>query len=212
MAKVQEGPRERLLQTAFRLLEDEGPQSLQARRLAAEIGTSTMAVYTHFGGMPGLLDTLAREGLVRFAAYIRARATPTDDPMADLFAGGLAYAEFALTNSQLYRLMFGLAPGASDAWGSPEGVDAFSVLLGSIERVIEAGRIRPQDATVAAAQVLMLTHGYILLAIGGFIGPPGGQMDDVALSTTVNLMVGLGDKRERAEASLAAAVARAAAR
>lgn len=218
MGESQESSRDRLLQAAFRVLEADGPEALRARRLASEIGASTMAVYTHFGGMPGLADALVREGLTRFAAHVRDRARPTGDPMADLLAGGLAYAEFALGNSELYRLMFGLASGtrlsgltasvdaAGGPWAVPEGVDAFSVLLGSVERVIASGRIRPGDAEAVAAQVLSITHGYVLLAIGGFIDDPVRSLRDVAIPMAVNLMVGLGDDRRRAERSMRAAL------
>ena len=212
------GPRDRLLAASLRLLEEEGPQALQARRLAAEIDASTMAVYTHFGGMPRLLEAVVLEGLGRFAAHVRSRAAETEDPVADLMAGGMAYGEFAFPNPQLYRLMFGLTdsprlplfafdvtePGRPGT--PPEGSEAFSVLLGSVERVLAAGRFRPQEATVAAAQVLSATHGFVLLSIGGLLGDPE-SVNDVIAQMSVNLMVGLGDSREAAERSFAAAQA-----
>lgn len=211
-------PRDRLLAAAFSLLEEDGPQALQARALTARIDASTMAVYTHFGGMPGLIDALIRAGLTRFAAHVRERSTQTDDPMVDLISGGLAYSDFAVRNSQLYRLMFGLTGttaltggsaeprGAHDAWATPEGTETFSILLESVERVIEAGRFRPQDARAAATQILGATHGLVLLTIGGFIGDVDAAMDQVMLPLTINLMVGLGDDRSRAEKSFAMAL------
>ena len=41
--------RERIINTAAQLLATEG--AVSARRLARELGTSTIVVYTHFGGM-----------------------------------------------------------------------------------------------------------------------------------------------------------------
>jgi hypothetical protein len=133
--------------------------------------------------------------------------------MADLIADGLAYSEFAMQNPQLYRLLFGLTdiagvrkPSADAAtpWGLAEGVDALSVLVSAVERVIEAGRIRPQEPTPAATQILSATHGFVLLAMTGFIDPQG--LQDVMVPLAINLMVGLGDTRRRAERSLAAAI------
>lgn len=199
--------RGKLLDAAFRVLEKQGPHALQARKLTAEIGASTMAVYTHFGGMPGLVDAMVREGLSRFAAQVRARP-PVDEPLADLISGGLAYGEFALANPQLYRLMFGLAdatrlPDAADTWKLAEGVDALSVLLESVERVIDAGDIRRQDARAAATQILSVTHGYLMLRIGGFVEE---ELRDMMGPLAINLMVGLGADREQTERSLARAV------
>jgi len=55
MASMSSSPRERLVEAGTRLLERDGLEALKARKVAAEIGVSTMAVYTHFGGMNGLL-------------------------------------------------------------------------------------------------------------------------------------------------------------
>jgi AcrR family transcriptional regulator len=206
------GVRERLLAAAIEVLEREGPEALQARRLTAEIGASTMAVYTHFGGMSGLVEAVVRDGLARFAAHVR-EVPDSDDPLTDLIAGGIAYGGFALANPQLYRLIFGLTGktrrggrvGGLDAatvWALPEGADAFSVLQRSIDRVIAEGQIRPQDARDAAIQVLSVTHGYLLLALGGMIDDDG---RGVIVPLTVNLMVGLGASREHTEEALARA-------
>ncbi|OBG34506.1 TetR/AcrR family transcriptional regulator [Mycobacterium sp. E3198] len=203
---------ERLVTAALAVLERDGPAAIQARTLAGEIGASTMAVYTHFGGMPKLIEAMMRAGLARFAEHTRA-VPHTDDPMADLLAGGLAYGEFAMRSPQLYRLLFGLtdlgginkvSADAATPWDLAEGVDALSVLVSAVERVIEAGRIRPQEPTRAATQILSATHGFVLLAMSGIIDPDG--LQDVMVPLAINLVVGLGDTRRRAERSLAAAL------
>jgi AcrR family transcriptional regulator len=180
--------------------------------VTAEIGASTMAVYTHFGGMPGLFDALVREGLGRFAEHVR-QVPDTDDPMADLISGGLAYGAFAFQNPELYQLIFGLSSSATPrganvnagtAWRLPEGAAAFSVLLRAVERVIESGHFRPQPAMTAATQILGVTHGYVLLVIGGFVTE---EAEQLIAPLTVNLMVGLGADRRAAERSLVRATA-----
>jgi len=54
--------RRRLIEVAADVLSEEGPGALSARRLARDAETSTMAVYTHFGGMPGLVRAVVAEG------------------------------------------------------------------------------------------------------------------------------------------------------
>jgi hypothetical protein len=85
-----------------------------------------------------------------------------------------------------------------------------SVLVSAVERVVKAGRIRPQDPTSAATQILCATHGFVLLAMTGFIPAQGLQdprgLQDVMAPMAINLLVGLGDTRRRAERSLAAAI------
>jgi AcrR family transcriptional regulator len=215
---VQADQRARLLEAAVRLLEDGGPEVLQARRLTAEIGASTQAVYTLFGGMPGLVEALVAEGFVRFAAHITT-VPETDDPVADFFARGWAYCGWAFEHPQLYRLMFGLTGGglrlhsglemtvSGTLANFPEGQVALDVMTGSLDRVKAAGRIRPADTLIVAGQFLSATHGFVLLAIAGAFGEAEAALAPQVLSALgINLMTGLGDEREAAERSLQAAL------
>ncbi len=214
MSERESGPRERILDTAIRMLGEGGPETLQARRLASEVGMSTMAVYTHFGGMPQLVQEIAREGFIRFDERL-AEAPRGDDPVADLLGLGLAYRDHALENPQLYRLMFGLtAPAQSGKAGKdltvsaissdlPEGQAAFGHLLDAVRRIIESGRARQEDPVRAAAQIWSAIHGYVLLEIAGYFGEEDGGVEGVLLPLGVKLAVGAGDDPEAAARSAA---------
>jgi AcrR family transcriptional regulator len=206
--------RDQLLEVARRAVEDSGPEVLRARALTAAVGTSTQAIYTHFGGMPGLFEAIVDDGFARFASHV-AEVPESDDTVADFFAKGRAYSEWALAHPQLYRLMFGLTGGgprqhsglevstAGTVANSPEAQSAVDVLVRSMGRVVDSGRIDPVDPVVAAGQFLSATHGYVLLEIAGVFGAEGDGLA-VALPLAVNLMTGLGDSREAATASLRA--------
>lgn len=208
--------RARVVEVAGRLLEEAGPEALQARRVTAEIGASTQAIYTLFGGMPGLFEALVVDGFVRFAEQVAA-APETDDAVADFFTKGRAYCEWALAHPQRYRLMFGLTGGrlrlhpglemtvSGTLANFPEGQAAVEVMVHALDRVVESGRIRPVDTVLAAGQFLSATHGYVLLEIAGAFGA-WGEAVPVIGPLGVNLMVGLGDTRQAAERSLAAAI------
>ncbi|RZS37015.1 TetR family transcriptional regulator [Herbihabitans rhizosphaerae] len=206
------GPRERLIEAGLRLLEEAGPEALQARKLAAEIGMSTMAVYTHFGGMAGLFEALVREAFDQLAA--RERDVPrTDDPVADLLALGLAYRDYALANPQRYRLMFGVtAPGVGTSLlpdGGPVGAesdDSFAQIVEAVRRSMDAGRIRRDEPVAVAAQVWSLVHGYVLLEIAGVFGRAEEGFGTVLAPLTVNVLVGLGDDRTAVERSAVSVV------
>ncbi|MBD9328210.1 TetR/AcrR family transcriptional regulator, partial [Mycobacterium tuberculosis] len=101
----QTGVRDELLHAGVRLLDDHGPDALQTRKVAAAAGTSTMAVYTHFGGMRGLIAAIAEEGLRQFDVALT--VPQTADPVADLLAIGTAYRRYAIERPHMYRLMFG---------------------------------------------------------------------------------------------------------
>jgi AcrR family transcriptional regulator len=195
--------RRRLLDAALRLLADGGPEALQARRLAAEVGASTMAVYTYFGGMGQLITEVVREGYIWFGRRL-AEVPRGDDPVADLLALGMAYRGYALENPQLYRLMFGAnAPGgrragndpsvAAAAEALPEAQAAFAQLVDLVARVMRAsagaGQERPGPA---AFQIWSALHGYVLLEVAGFFHAIGDSEERLLLPLLAKLVVGVG--------------------
>ncbi len=62
------------------ILNHDGPDGLQTRKIASAAGTSTMAVYTYFGGMPGLIAAIAEEGLRQFDGAMTMPPTTTRSP------------------------------------------------------------------------------------------------------------------------------------
>jgi AcrR family transcriptional regulator len=214
-----------MLHAAVGLLNEQGPDALQTRKVAREAGTSTMSVYTHFGGMQHLINAVAEEGLCQFDAAL---AVPlTEDPVADLFAIGAAYRSYAIERPHMYRLMFGStsAHGINAPAGNvlaqtvaeiERGNPSFAHVLRAVRRSREAGRINvgaaephsdDDEAVVAvAAQFWALIHGFVMLELAGFYGDPAGQaVASVLTPMTTNLLVALGDSPERVEQSIQAA-------
>src|SRR6059058_1445056 len=96
--------RDRIVATAARLLASEG--TVSARRLARELGTSTMVVYTHFGGMDELTRQVMRRGFDGFGSELD-RGAVTDDAVADWMTYVWNYRRFARREPHLYAVMFG---------------------------------------------------------------------------------------------------------
>jgi len=201
--------KERLIEAGLRVIETEGAEALNARKLAAEIGASTTTVYTHFGGMAGLYEALVRQTFIRFGEALTA-VERTDDPVVDLLTLGVAYREFALASPQRYRLMFGvtgLGSGALvaqdlTAGGAPSGLAeataTFDQLREAVQRALDAGRIHGDDATAIAGQFWSTIHGFVLLEMSGFFGTEGHGVTTVLAPHAENLLIGLGDDPEKA--------------
>lgn len=154
-----------LLETAARLIATEGPGGLTLRRLADEVGTSTMAVYTHFGGMQNLRQEVRREGFARLRAHLDA-VRPGADPLADLARLGWAYHDNALENPNLYRAMF-----MDHAEPAPDGIglDTFEQLVAGVDRCLADGRFRPADPYALALQLWSMAHGVIALQLSSLL-------------------------------------------
>ena len=210
--------REKLVDAAVELLERDGVQALSARNLAAKLGTSTMAVYTNFGSMAGLLEAVGNAALSRFAESL-AHVRPTDDPVADFMVMGLAYHRFALSNPQRYQLIFGaetpqpILDVRADVTvsGSPtdraEWAVSFEGLHAVVRRMIAAGRIRDEGSLAMAARLWTLCHGEVTLEMAGFFGNEGHGLAQIMGPLMVDTLVGMGDYREKTAASLATATA-----
>ncbi|WP_037364515.1 TetR/AcrR family transcriptional regulator [Amycolatopsis orientalis] len=199
--------RTHLVEAAIRLLADGGPEALQARKLAAEIGASTMAVYTHFGGMAALLDAVAREGFRRLIANM-ATVGQTDDPVADLYQLALAYRRTAVEHPELFTLMFREAGAHGQPVGDlmknrqdGEAAASFRGMVAAVGRTIEAGRLQG-DPLAVAAQVWSAVHGYVTLELLGHFGRGDRGVTEVLRPLCVTLIVGLGDRPAAARASV----------
>lgn len=180
----------RLLDTAGALLTTEGPNALSLRRLAAEAGTSTSAVYALFGGKPGILRALFVEAFTRFAAHLDA-VTPSDDPLADLVALGHAYRASALANPHLYAVMFGSpVPGFEP---TPEDYAhaevTFATVLDAVRRAAAAKLLVDAEPDVIATALWANVHGLVSLELRGALKPgavPVGELFGTALRTNLD--------------------------
>jgi AcrR family transcriptional regulator len=182
-----------ILDAASRILADEGPGALTMRRIAGEVGASTMVVYTHFGDKDGLLEALMAEGFGRFAAALR-RAGGAD-AFDHLRALGRAYRAFALENPSYYRLLWshGRPPDAAQRFDEARrhGQEAFGVLLEAVTRVMTALDRPARDVEPAAIHVWATVHGHVSLELAGEI--PAEAAEDVYERTLDYVRWGLGE-------------------
>jgi AcrR family transcriptional regulator len=220
-AQTERSVRDELLQAAVGLLDEHGPDALQTRKVAGAAGTSTMAVYTHFGGMRGLIAELADEGYRQFDAALT--VPETADPVADLFVLAAAYRRYAIERPHMYRLMFGStsAHGINAPAGNvltltvaeiEQRIPSFAHVVRAVQRCMRAGRITvgsaADDATIiaTAAQFWALVHGFVMLELAGFYGDNGAAVAPVLDALSANLLVALGDSPERVAQSQQSAI------
>lgn len=207
-------PRDRLIEATVRLLSESGPSAIRARQVTAEVGVSTMAIYQHFGGMSGLIEAVADDGFRRLGKEFE-ECPETGDLVTDAMRMALVHREVALENPHLYDLMFGLSnPGGHLPRSSeqqkpvtPGFVNAYGQLIDLASGLVESKRVRREEPEVVAAQLWSFAHGYITLELAGHMANFVDPVAQVLLPLGANIMVGLGDERDRAESSAAAALA-----
>src|SRR5256885_465846 len=158
--------RSALIGAAARVISEQGAAALTLRGVAADVGTSTMAVYTHFGGMDELRRSVRAEAFTGLARDLD-EVPSTRDPVADLAAMGWAYYGYAVENPHLYRTMFMEAP--MDDVDMTIGLETFTRLVDGVQRCIDAGRFHDADSFRCAAQLWALTHGIVALRLAALI-------------------------------------------
>jgi AcrR family transcriptional regulator len=160
--------RDSLLRAASQLLDEEGPDALTVRRIAAAAGVSTMGVYSRFGNKDGVVDALLCDGFEDLLTAMQS-VPDTDDPLADLQASCVAYRAFALEHPTHYRIMFGGAvPGFEPSTACrATGQSGFAALVDRVQRCLDAGLLTGGTATEISASLWATSHGLVSLELFG---------------------------------------------
>ncbi len=147
------------------MLTEQGPAGLSLRKLAAAVGTSTMAVYTRFGDKDRLLTAMYAEGFARLGQRLAAGSGVSAEGLLEL---GRAYRSFALDNRHLYGLMFGSIPSelvlSEDSVGTAEATH--QALLDAVTAAIE-NDVLAGDPSQIARHLWAVVHGMVSLELSG---------------------------------------------
>lgn len=174
--------RERLITSAAAALATGGPSALSLRTVAEAAGTSTNAVYTLFGGKDGLVQAAVSAASAGFTAAQRAVGR-SDDAAADLFALGRAYRGWALSNPELYAVMFGgrisLPPRpdpSAEGAAVPGTSDAIDPLVSTVLRLIDDGTF-VGDPEEIVQTIWASVHGMVTLELALWLDRPRPDRD-----------------------------------
>src|SRR5262249_8703363 len=149
----------------------EGADAVTVRRVAAESGTTTRAVYSLFGDKNGMLRALFRE--VTETMRLRHGAVPArEDPVQEIGELAAAYRAAAREHASLYthylgRAATGLRPTAGDiaeAFGVQDRVTA------AVRRAVESGLFPARTAEAITLQLWSLVHGLASIELLGYLG------------------------------------------
>lgn len=186
--------------TAKRLAQG-GPDAVSLRQVAADIGTSTMAVYTHFGSKAELLRAVTVDGFRHLGLRLM-EVEPSGDPVTDLHAYLAAYRRAALDDPHLFQVMFGSR--VSDVLAGDDRDHALATFLNLVDAVqaaIDAGRFAPTPPDLLALELWSAVHGLCCIELGAGLARPD-QAPRALASMVRRMAIGAGDDPERAAASI----------
>lgn len=162
---------DRFVEAGLAVLRDEGAAQLTVRRVAERAGSSTMGVYTRFGGRTEMLEAIYRRG---FELLRDALVTAREGRRRDrVLAMALAYRDFALANPALYALMFERPLPTFDP--SPQArTDALGMTFSLLTAEL-GGKARPAYlvwTTIHGIVSIELTHALRSPLPGWFVDSP----------------------------------------
>jgi len=167
-----ERTRERLLESAAAIIDDEGGHELTVRRLAEAAGVTTRAIYSLFGGMPGVLQELFRLGAEDMAA--RHEAVPRqEDAAQEIWPLALAYRAGALARPESFLLSYGRT---GLQFPAPDEVVAqlwrcYERVFDAVRRGLDQRGLVDRDPHQITAGLWATVHGHASLELLGMLGP-----------------------------------------
>lgn len=169
--------KDRLLDVAYRVLEEEGSAALTTRRVCEEAGVTMPTLYHHFGNRDGLVAAVHAVALEKFMAKKRA-LTQTSDPVADLRASCEQVLEFASAHPAVTVAVMARAVELPSMF-SP----SYALMRHRIELCAKGGALRlPVERT--AEHVWAVVQGLVLSIVANPTGaPPSRQTLRMALDS-----------------------------
>ena len=166
---AEETMRQRVLRVADELLDTAGPDALSLRKIADLAGTSTQAVYTQFGGKPGLADAMYRSGYQRLADEIDA-LPEVADPIERMRTLSFAYRRVALGNPEHYKLMTGRPIPDYDPPADSLRFAAATMepLVDAVRDACASGALEGDPPTIAM-RLWAAGHGRVSLELHGLV-------------------------------------------
>ncbi|MDQ2833140.1 MAG: TetR/AcrR family transcriptional regulator [Acidobacteriota bacterium] len=158
-----------ILAAARKLLDKEGLAAVAMRPVADRVGITPMAIYRHYADRASLLNAVADEGFDQLATRVQALHLKGGlehrfMQIADVFLNT------ALQFPNLYELMFlvrregaRVYPRDFKAGHSP----TFNPTVNLLKEAMTTGRLRPDDPIEVAFELSALSHGLIVLYLGG---------------------------------------------
>lgn len=161
-----------LIQAGVEILSKEGMEGLSLRKVAQRAGVSHSAPYSHFPDKQSLIAAISTEGFNQLYAELDAAilAYPKN-PKKQLQQGIQAYVQFALNNTDTFKIMFSGVLEKEKEY--PAFVEISSKTFRRVVDVVracqEAGILSSTPSEMMAVAVWGQVHGIVSLALEGQI-------------------------------------------
>jgi AcrR family transcriptional regulator len=159
-----------LIEAGIEILSKEGVGALSLRKVARRAGVSHTAPYAHYADKQALIAAIATEGYEKLYAKIAGVVQRyPDDSARQLVEAAWAYAEFALAETDQFKITFsGVVEKEKDYPAFVEvSQKSFKLVVRTIEACQREGVLPAGPSDVIAVGIWGLLHGLVSLVLEG---------------------------------------------
>lgn len=157
-------PKERILQTALRMLIRDGYASINIKTLAKELGCSTQPISRHFGNMDAF-----RVALTKVAGqYVKSKLNPPEGIGEDPEKFGRIYCEIAMEEPNLFRFICMGESGRQEKDGMSSWLN-YEQNTRVMEQMIDKYGLTLENAGKYVQTMIIYFHGIACLIASGLI-------------------------------------------
>jgi len=161
-----------LINAGVEILSQEGVGGLSLRKVAQRAGVSHNAPYSHFPDKQSLIAAISTEGFKQLYEELDAAISSSpDDPRRQLQEGAWAYAQFAINNTDTFKIMFSGVLEKEKEYPDLVQIshNTFDIVVELARACQEAGFLRSAPPEICAVAVWGQIHGVVSLMLEGQI-------------------------------------------
>ena len=152
--------KEEISSIAFKMVKENGYDTLTARDLAKKLGTSTRPIFTAFENMDKLKNEIIYKAAELFEKYKKDEIEKKEYP--DYKASGMAYIRFAKEEKNLFKLLF-MRDRTSE-----KDINELSI-SDEVDMVTKNLSISNEDATNFHIKMWVMMHGFATMVATGYL-------------------------------------------
>ncbi|MES2703303.1 MAG: TetR/AcrR family transcriptional regulator [Bacteroidota bacterium] len=154
--------RDSILEAAWRLVNEEGWQSLSIRKIADAIEYSVPVVYDHFENKEAILFEFNKLGFKLLGEKIKETKEKYSTSAEQLEAIAYTYWDFAFKNQEYYQVMFGLGmPGCDQVKKMPEILNFTQTIEAIIKEIVDANSNTEANTHLKLNTFWSMLHGLV---------------------------------------------------
>lgn len=180
-----------IINVTYNIIENEGIEKVNARRIATELGSSVQPIFHNFTSIKELLDAVYGKIYALYVSYMRS-GNNKDEAYKEM---GLSYIRFAKEHPNFFKLIFMQDLNIS--------IDKLITDDDKSDEVIKAGQkltgLSYAEQVLFHRKVWLFTHGIACLVATKTIDFPDREIEELLKSSVRQMLTGYKKEKEENE-------------